>query len=292
MSNDTNQPVVPDGTGPRSRALIAGNWKMHKLPSEASAWLRDLLDALAAGATADAASVAPVGATLGAAAGAPAGATSGRAEVALLVPFTHLPGMAKAAFGTGVGIGAQDLSSHASGAYTGEVSGAMLKDAGATYVIVGHSERRAYHHEDDALVNAKLAAARGAGLVPILCVGESRAERDAGAANSVVRGQLSGAFAGFELDDAAELVVAYEPVWAIGTGLTATAADAQEMSAFIRSALRERFGAVGAGVRVLYGGSMKPTNAAELLAKPDIDGGLIGGASLDVADLRAIAAAA
>jgi triosephosphate isomerase len=268
MSNDSNQPDAPDGASPRSRALIAGNWKMHKLPSEAAAWLRDLLDAL------------------------PAGGATGRAELALLVPFTHLQSMAHAAFGSGIGIGAQDLSSHASGAYTGEVAGTMLKDAGATYVIVGHSERRAYHHEDDTLVNAKLTAAQAAGLVPILCVGESRAQRDAGAATGVVLEQLAGALAGFEVADAADLVVAYEPVWAIGTGLTATAADAQEMSAVIRTALRERYGALGAGVRVLYGGSMKPSNAAELLAKPDIDGGLIGGASLEVADLLAIAAAA
>jgi len=240
---------------------------MHKLPSEATAWLRELLAAL------------------------PADAAAGPAEVVLLVPFTHLPGMAKLAFGSGVGIGAQDLSSHTAGAYTGEVSGAMLRDAGAAYVIVGHSERRAYHHEDDDLVNAKVAAATAAALVPILCVGESRAERDAGAATSVVLRQLAGALAGLDLGDAASLVVAYEPVWAIGTGLTATADDAQQMSAVIRGALRERYGAVGAGVRVLYGGSMKPANAAELLAKPDIDGGLIGGASLEVADLLAIAAA-
>jgi triosephosphate isomerase len=289
MSLTTDLTGAEDGVGPRSRALIAGNWKMHKLPSEATAWLMELLDALPSGAAS--APTGAAGAPTGAA-GAPTGAASGRAELALLVPFTHLPGMARAAFGSGVGIGAQDLSSHDYGAYTGEVAGAMLKDAGATYVIVGHSERRAYHDEDDVLVNAKLKAATAAGLVPILCVGESRAHRDAGAADSVVLDQLAGALSGFELADAAELVVAYEPVWAIGTGLTATAADAQEMSAVIRGALRERFGAVGAGVRVLYGGSMKPSNAAELLAKPDIDGGLIGGASLDVADLLAIAAAA
>src|SRR5690606_12651258 len=135
-------------------------------------------------------------------------------EIALLVPFTHLPGMAKLAFGSGVAVGAQDLSSHAQGAYTGEVSGPMLRDAGAQYVIVGHSERRAYHHEDDELVNAKVAAAVAAHLVPILCVGESREERAAGSARDVVLRQLAGALEGLHLADPAWLVVAYEPVWA------------------------------------------------------------------------------
>lgn len=266
MNNDTDS--ATGAARARSRALIAGNWKMHKLPSEAAAWLRELLARL------------------------PQGNHAGPAEVALLVPFTHLQGLAKLAFGTGLGIGAQDLSSHSEGAYTGEVSGAMLTDAGASYVIVGHSERRAYHHEDDAVVRAKVAAARSAGLVPILCVGESRSERDAGTANEVVLRQLRGALHDVAVDDPATLVVAYEPVWAIGTGLTATADDAQQMCAVIRAALRERYGATGNDVRVLYGGSMKPANAVELLAKPDIDGGLIGGASLEVADLLAIAAAA
>ena len=251
----------------RARALVAGNWKMHKLPSEAAAWLRDLLAAVSA-------------------------IEDTAADIALLVPYTHLPGMAKLAFGGPVALGAQDLSSHTEGAYTGEVSGAMLRDVGAAYVIVGHSERRAYHHEDDALVNAKLAAASTAGIVPILCVGESRELRDAGEAGNVVLSQLTGALDGFAFTGPGSLVVAYEPVWAIGTGLTATAADAQEMCALIRQALERRFGQEGSEVRVLYGGSMKPSNAAELLAKPDIDGGLIGGASLDVADLLAIAGAA
>jgi len=271
MSIDTHQSGETHPARPRARALIAGNWKMNKLPSEAAAWLRELQAALPAGA---------------------ASGGSAKAELLVLVPFTHLPGMAKLAFGTGIGVGAQDVSSHASGAYTGEVAGPMLRDAGATYVIVGHSERRAYHHEDDTLVNAKVKAATAAGLVPILCVGESRAERDAGAASTVVLAQLAGALEGLDLANPAALVVAYEPVWAIGTGLTATADDAQEMSAVIRDALRERYGAVGDEVRVLYGGSMKPSNAAELMSKPDIDGGLIGGASLAVSDLLAIAEAA
>ena len=281
MSIDKNQPQANAVHTPRSVALIAGNWKMHMLPSEAAAWLRELLAALPADTG-----------TPGSPAFTPGTSSFVGAEVALLVPFTHLPGMTKLAFGSGVSVGAQDLSSHASGAYTGEVSGPMLKDAGATYVIVGHSERRAYHHEDDGLVRAKVAAAKAAELVPILCVGESRDERDAGEAGSVVLKQLAGALEGLELTHPSQLVVAYEPVWAIGTGLTATAANAQEMCGVIRGALSERYGVLGTDVRVLYGGSMKPGNAAELLSQPDVDGGLIGGASLAVADLLAIAAAA
>lgn len=244
---------------------------MHKLPSEAATWLRNLLAELPAGA-----------ANLGA-------ATSGPAELALLVPYTHLPGMAKLAFGSGVAIGAQDLSSHASGAYTGEVSGAMLRDAGAAYVIVGHSERRAYHHEDDATVNGKLAAAKSAGLVPILCVGESRTKRDAGDASSVVLGQLDGALDGFELSGSASLVVAYEPVWAIGTGRTATPADADRVQGLIRNDLARRGGT--GRQRILYGGSVKPGNVAALLGCPNVDGVLVGGASVDVEQWAAITAA-
>jgi triosephosphate isomerase len=197
--------------------------------------------------------------------------------------------MARAAFGSGVGIGAQDLSSHDYGAYTGEVAGAMLKDAGATYVIVGHSERRAYHDEDDVLVNAKLKAATAAGLVPILCVGESRAHRDAGAADSVVLDQLAGALSGFELADAAELVVAYEPVWAIGTGLTATDEQANETIGVIRKAIAGKYGEeVASKVRIQYGGSMNPGNVKGLMAQSEIDGGLIGGASLKAADFAQV----
>src|SRR5690606_5959091 len=156
----------------------------------------------------------------------------------------------------------------------------------------GHSERRAYHHEDDALVHGKLLAALGAGLVPILCVGERQDERDAGRADEVVLRQLTGALDGIELQDPSALVVAYEPVWAIGTGRTATADDAQQMSATIRAALAQRYPGMANGIRILYGGSMKPNNAAELLAKPDVNGGLIGGASLDLDDYLAIAEAA
>lgn len=251
----------------RRRPLIAGNWKMHRLPSEAVTWLRSLLGRLEA-------------------------RPMPQCDLALLVPFPHLPGMAALAFGEDVALGAQDVSPHTEGAYTGEVSAAMLRDAGARYVIVGHSERRAYHHEDDALVHAKLQAALGARLVPILCVGERQDERDAGRADEVVLGQLAGALEGIALDDEGALVVAYEPVWAIGTGRTATAADAQQMSATVRAELARRYPRLASGMRILYGGSMKPGNAGELLAQPDVDGGLVGGASLDLNDYLAIAEAA
>ena len=214
------------------------------------------------------------------------------AELLICAPFTHLLALSTVFSDSPVKVGAQDVSAHEAGAYTGEVSAAMLKDAGVAYVIVGHSERRAYHHEDDALVNAKASAALAQGLRPIICVGESEAERDAGRALEVVLGQLQASLKGLSFDDPADLVVAYEPVWAIGTGKTATAEDAQEMCAAIREALRRTYADAVNELRVLYGGSMKPGNAAELLAKPDINGGLIGGASLKVDDLSAIVGAA
>lgn len=233
---------------------------MHKLPSEATVWLRELLSGLET-------------------------TPHDHCDLLLNVPFTHLAPMADLARGTTVALGAQDVSAHEEGAYTGEVSAAMLRDAGARYVIVGHSERRAYHLEDDALVNAKLARALHKGLVPILCVGEKEDERLAGDAEAVVLRQLEADLDGLELDSPDAMVVAYEPIWAIGTGRTATADDAQAMGSTIRKALAECFGGEAVRMRVLYGGSMKPVNAAELLAREDVDGGLIGGASLDVATL-------
>lgn len=238
---------------------------MNRLPSESINWVRQLVEKLDADP-----------------------AQPSRSEVLVCAPFTHLPGMAEAAFGWLLSLGAQDVSAHESGAYTGEVAAAMLADLGIGYVIVGHSERRQYHGESDATVAAKARQALKHGLTPIVCVGESRAERDAGRADEVVLGQLAGSLEGIEPSDAHSVVIAYEPVWAIGTGLTATAADAQEMSAAIRAALRERWPQLGSQVRILYGGSMNPGNAAELLAKPDVNGGLIGGASLKLNDLLAI----
>lgn len=246
--------------------LIAGNWKMHTTPSEARVWLDRFLAARA-------------------------GATAGP-DVLLNVPATHLLGLADAAADAGVALGGQDLSAHDDGAYTGEIAGSMLRDAGASHVIVGHSERRAMHHETDEVVAAKLRAALRHGLVPILCVGENEEQRDADRAREVVLGQLRAALAGADLPSADAFVVAYEPVWAIGTGRSASTADAQEMCAAVRATLRDDRPELADGVRIVYGGSMKPGNAAELLDAEDIDGGLIGGASLDVDDLLAIAGAA
>jgi triosephosphate isomerase (TIM) len=247
--------------------LIAGNWKLHTTPTAAVDWLRALLEDLVER---------PLGGV----------------ELLLNVPATHLAKLAPVVEETAVSLGAQDVSAHAEGAYTGEISAAMLFDAGARYCIIGHSERRQYHHEDDALVRAKLSACRAAGLIPILCVGEVEAAREAGEHETTVIRQLTGALDGVDLRDGRELVVAYEPVWAIGTGRTATADDAQAMGAVMRSFLKGRFGPLADAIRLLYGGSMKPDNAAELLAKADVDGGLIGGASLKRDQYLAIAAAA
>lgn len=243
--------------------LIAGNWKMNKLPSEAPDWASSLASAL----------------------------QSPKAEVLICAPFTHLAGL-RMVLGPNLKLGAQDVSQHAEGAFTGEVSAAMLKDLGVGYVIIGHSERRQYHHEHDALVNAKIKSALGQGLVPILCVGESLDQREAGQAEHVVITQLKAGLTDVTLDQANDLVIAYEPIWAIGTGKTATADDAQAMSATIRTVLTELYPEQASAMRILYGGSMKPSNAKELLEKPDINGGLIGGASLNLDDFIAIIQAA
>ncbi len=246
------------------KPFIAANWKLHKLPSEMNAWVRDLKTALES-------------------------VDMERLELALCAPYTHLPALRGALAGSPVKLGAQDVSAHHEGAYTGEIAAPMLKDLGVHYVIVGHSERRAHHHEDDALVRAKVAAVREAGLVPILCVGETLAEREAGEAEAVVLRQLGAALEGVTLE-ADTLVVAYEPVWAIGTGKTATDNDAQAMCGAVRGKLKDLTPAAG-DVRILYGGSMKGANAAGLLAQPDIGGGLIGSASLSATSLAEIAAA-
>ncbi|BBF93621.1 triose-phosphate isomerase [Blastochloris tepida] len=242
------------------RPLVAGNWKMNGFRASIAEF-RSVAAAVAGGA-------------------------AGRAEVLVCPPFTLVAEFA-AEPREAVEVGAQDCHAKPSGAHTGDISAEMLKDAGAGAVIVGHSERRADHGESDAVVHAKAAAVRRAGLVAIVCVGETRAEREAGHTLEVVRRQLDGSVP--EGATAADTVIAYEPVWAIGTGLTPTTADVAEVHAMIRDRLVERFGAEGQGIRILYGGSVKPDNAAELMAVANVDGALVGGASLKAADFLAIA---
>ena len=244
------------------RPLVAGNWKMNGLKRSATE-----LDAMIAGA-------------------GPAAAT---VELMVCPPAPLITGFVEAARGSPVAIGAQDCHAEAAGAYTGDISAEMLADAGAVAVIVGHSERRSLHHETDALVRAKALAARRAGLTAILCIGETREEREAGRALAVVTGQLDGSVP--EGAEPGNLLLAYEPVWAIGTGLTPTPADVAEMHAAIRQRLVARFGPTAAAIRILYGGSVKAANAAELMAVSDVDGALVGGASLKAAEFLAIAAA-
>lgn len=220
------------------------------------------------------------------------GLGQGRANAAVCVPAPYLQQCADTLAGSALAWGAQDVSSHASGAYTGEVAASMLVDFACRYVIVGHSERRAYHGETDAQVAQKTLAALNAGLTPIVCVGETLAEREAEQTNVVVSKQMSAVLELLDDDALARIVVAYEPVWAIGTGKTATPAMAQEVHAQLRSQLRARSEAAADKVAILYGGSMKPDNAVELMAQPDIDGGLIGGAALKAADFLAIINAA
>lgn len=213
-------------------------------------------------------------------------------QVAVCVPAPYLAQCQQLLSGTPVAWGAQDVSTHEAGAYTGEISAAMLKDFGCAYVIVGHSERRAYHGESDEMVGHKAARAIAAGLVPIVCVGETLAEREAGQTEQVVQRQLEAVLAQLAGKDVEKMVVAYEPVWAIGTGKTATPQMAQDVHAFLRGRIAARDAQAAAGMQILYGGSMKPDNAAELLAMADIDGGLIGGAALKATDFLAIVRAA
>jgi triosephosphate isomerase (TIM) len=245
------------------RQLVAGNWKMHGSRERASALVAEVAASLPAGA-----------------------------DVAVLPPFPYVAALVERHAGSTLAFGAQDLSEHREGAFTGEVSGAMLKDIGCTYVLAGHSERRQYHGESDALVARKLVAAQGAGLVPILCVGETLAERDGGTTEAVIARQLDAVVGIAGIGAFANAVVAYEPVWAIGTGRTASPEQAQAVHAFIRDKLAALDGTIAGSLRILYGGSMKPSNAAELLGQRDVDGGLIGGASLVAADFLAICAAA
>lgn len=246
------------------RKLVAGNWKMNGSLAANAALIAGIKEGLAAAAC----------------------------DVAVCVPAPYLAQVQAAVAGSVLASGAQDISAHASGAYTGEVSAAMLQEFGVQYVIIGHSERRAYHGESDAAVAAKTVAALKAGLVPLVCVGETLEQREAGQTNDVVGGQLDVVLAALSAEDATRIVVAYEPVWAIGTGKTATPEMAQEVHAMLRARLQVKSAEAAAKVRILYGGSMKPDNAVQLLAMADIDGGLIGGAALKAADFLAIIAAA
>jgi triosephosphate isomerase len=216
----------------------------------------------------------------------------GRADIALCVPYPYLEQARAVLDGSVIAWGAQDVSEHVQGAWTGEVSGAMLADFGCRYVLVGHSERRSFFGDTDATVAAKFAAALRAGLTPVLCVGESLAEREGGITTEVVTRQIDAVLADTGIAAFTRAVVAYEPVWAIGTGRTASPAQAQEVHALIRARFARDSADTAAGLRILYGGSVKANNAAELFGQHDIDGGLIGGASLVAADFLAICAAA
>jgi triosephosphate isomerase len=214
---------------------------------------------------------------------------SGKAEVVLCTPFIHLAGVAEILKDGKISAGAQNCASEASGAFTGEVSAAMVKSTGAQYVIIGHSERRTYYHETDSVLLKKTSLAIKAGLKVIFCCGEVKEEREAGIHTEVVKRQLTDGLFSLPSDAMANVIIAYEPVWAIGTGLTATPQQAQEMHHYIRSLLNEKFGKECAEkMTILYGGSCKPSNAAELFSLPDVDGGLIGGASLKLEDFTAI----
>jgi triosephosphate isomerase len=212
---------------------------------------------------------------------------AGKAEVVVCPPATLLMAAAQICTGSRVGVGGQNCHAEASGAFTGDISAEMLKDAGASYVILGHSERRAGHNETDKIVRAKAKSALRAGLAAIICVGETRAEREAGAAFAIVGVQLAGSIP--ENSPPGQIVIAYEPVWAIGTGLTPTPGDIAEMHCFIRVRVNQHLPGQGASVRILYGGSVRPDNAAELLPVEDVDGALVGGASLSSAEFMAIA---
>ena len=236
------------------RMIVAGNWKMNKTPSEAVALVNELKPLVA----------------------------NDKVDVVFCVPAIDIVPVVEAVKGSNVNVGAENLYFEESGAYTGEISPNMLVDAGVKYVIIGHSERRQMFGETDFSVNKKVIAALEAGLSPIICVGETLDQRELGVTMELIALQLKSALAGVPAEKVRKCVIAYEPVWAIGTGKTATAQQAAEVCTFIRSTIRHLYGArIARSVTIQYGGSMKPSNAAELLAQPDIDGGLIGGAALD-----------
>lgn len=238
------------------RPIVAANWKMNKTPAETTEFFNAFL---------------------------PKFGDSCASDAVIVPPFTGIPAAAEALSGNSVvGLGAQNMHNETSGAFTGEISAAFLNALNVGYVILGHSERRAIFGETDDFINAKVLAALEAGLTPILCIGETLDERKSGKLEEVCRTQLEGGLANVPADQRTKIVIAYEPVWAIGTGEVATPDQAQEAHAFSRSVIGEVFGAdCAAAIRIQYGGSMKPGNAAELMAQPDVDGGLVGGASLD-----------
>lgn len=243
------------------KPIIAGNWKMNKTAAECRALITELLPKVA----------------------------GAKCDVVVCVPFTDIALAAELTKGSNVAVGAQNVAWADSGAFTGEISAEMLKEAGATYVILGHSERRQYFGETDESVNKRLVQALKNGLKPIVCVGELLAEREGGKTEEVCKRQVEGAFKDVSAADAAKTVIAYEPVWAIGTGKTATDEQADETIGYIRSVVRGLYGdAVADGMRIQYGGSMNAKNVAGLMAKPQIDGGLIGGASLKAEDFSII----
>ncbi len=248
--------------------FIAGNWKLHLTVADSVALASGVKQAVA---------TLPAGATL---------------EVAVCPTALALAAVAQALAGSAVGVGAQNAYWEEKGAFTGELSSSLIKAAGAQYVILGHSERRQYFGETDQTVNKRLKAVLAQGLVPILCIGETLAERDGGQLQAVLTRQIQGGLEGIPASALETLVVAYEPVWAIGTGRTASPAQAQEAHAFVRGVLRGVVGTLADRVRIQYGGSVKPDNAKELMALPDVDGALVGGAALKAADFAAILAGA
>jgi triosephosphate isomerase len=253
-------------TEPR-RPIVAGNWKMNKTVGESLTLIRELRGMVSM--------------------------VRDKVEVVVAPPFTALSAVAKAIEDSNIRLAAQNCFWEAWGAYTGEVSAPMLAEVGCRYVIIGHSERRQYFGETDETVNRRVKAALNSQLLPIVCIGETLAQREAGRTLEVVTRQLSAGLAGFAAADVARFVVAYEPVWAIGTGRNATSSQAQEVHAHIRQQLTGLYGReISEQVRIQYGGSVKPENAAELMGQPDIDGALVGGASLKAADFAAIVKAA
>ena len=243
--------------------IVAGNWKMNKNLQECIALAKDLNAAL----TAD----------------------KPNCDVIICTPFIHLASVVPAVDAAIIGVGAENCADKVSGAYTGEVSAEMVASTGAKYVILGHSERRAYYHETPEILKEKVQLALANGLTPIFCIGEVLEERQQGVQNKVVYDQLAGSLFDLTAEEFSKIVLAYEPVWAIGTGLTATPEQAEEIHAYIRSVIAEKFGAeVAENTSILYGGSCKPSNAKELFANPNVDGGLIGGAALKVEDFKGI----